>query len=99
MPAPALAAGASAQLRDRLLGELSVLARSEDAALWAKRSLPAKNQLSAADARGVETAFQAKLSAWRSSKWKSFPARSRPESPRPGPVDSGGDGNRNRSYR
>lgn len=62
MPAPALAPGASAQLRDRLLGELSVLARSEDAALWAKRCLPAKNQLSAADARGVETAFQAKLS-------------------------------------
>ena len=62
LPAPALAPGASAQLRDRLLGELSVLARSEDAALWAKRCLPAKNQLSAADARGVETAFQAKLS-------------------------------------
>jgi hypothetical protein len=57
----ALVPEASAQLRDRLLAELNALACGDDAALWAKRSLPEKNRLTAADAKNVEDAFQARL--------------------------------------
>jgi hypothetical protein len=56
-----LAPQVSAQLRDRLLGELTALACGDDAALWAKRSLPEKNRLTAADAKNVEDAFRAQL--------------------------------------
>ena len=42
---PVLATDLSAQLRDRLLGELSGLQSSDEAANWAHRSLPAKNTL------------------------------------------------------
>jgi hypothetical protein len=59
--APALAAEASEQLRDRLLGELRELGCSDNAALWAKRCLPEKNRLTAADAALVEEGFRAKL--------------------------------------
>jgi hypothetical protein len=52
---------ASAELRDRLLTELSALTSEEEAALWAHRSLPQKNRLTAADAQGVEDGFQAKM--------------------------------------
>jgi len=58
---PTLAPEVSAQLRDRLLGELTALACGDDAALWAKRSLPQKNRLIAADARNVEDAFRTQL--------------------------------------
>jgi len=54
---------ASAQLRDRLLAELSDLGRTGDLAAWAHRSLREKNTLSAADAARVEAAFHARLSA------------------------------------
>jgi hypothetical protein len=58
-----LAADLSAQLRDRLLGELSGLQSSDEAANWAKRSLPAKNTLIAADAQLVEDGFRIKMTA------------------------------------
>ena len=58
---PILGAEASAILRDRLVGELKAIASSDDAAIWAHRILGAKNSLTAADARQVEDAFQAKL--------------------------------------
>ena len=101
LPAPALAPDASAQLRDRLLGELSVLARSEDAALWAKRCLPAKNQLSAADARGVETAFQAKLSglAVEQVEERSVPKQTGIAAAGSSRHGGGSDGNRKPSIR
>jgi hypothetical protein len=51
----------SAKLRDRLLAEMSYLVCSDDAALWAHRSLGEKNRLTAADAKCVEDAFQTKL--------------------------------------
>ena len=51
----------SASLRAELLREIECLGAAEDAALWAQRRLPAKNQLSAADAQRVEEAFAAKL--------------------------------------
>jgi hypothetical protein len=63
-PVPAiLAADLSAQLRDRLLGELGGLESSDEAANWAKRSLPAKNTLIAADAELVEDGFRIKMTA------------------------------------
>jgi hypothetical protein len=58
---PTLVPEVSAQLRDRLLTELSALACGDDAALWAKQSLPEKNRLTAADAQNVEDAFRTKL--------------------------------------
>jgi hypothetical protein len=58
---PLLGAEASAQLRDRLLGELNNLASGDDAAIWAHRSLAEKNKLTAADAQSVEESFQTRL--------------------------------------
>jgi hypothetical protein len=58
-----LAADLSTQLRDRLLGELSGLQSSDEAANWAKRSLPAKNTLIAPDAELVEDGFRIKIAA------------------------------------
>jgi ERF superfamily len=63
---PALGSEASAQLRDRLLGELNELASSDDATLWACRSLPEKNKLIAADAQRVEQSFQARMTTFAS---------------------------------
>ncbi len=59
--APVLGHEASAALRDRLIVELNDLATGDDAALWAHRSLPEKNSLTAADARRVEESFQTRL--------------------------------------
>jgi hypothetical protein len=60
---PILAADLSAQLRDHLLGELSGLQSSDEAADWASRSLPAKNTLTVADAQLVEDGFRLKIAA------------------------------------
>ena len=88
---PALDPEASAELRDRLLGELNELASGDDAALWAHRSLPEKNRLIAADADRVEQAFQAKMTAFAlpaephtsgKTGQPSKPHRSRPAQPR-----------------
>ena len=58
---PRLKAQLSAVLRDQLMSELKGVKSGEDAAIWAKRILPAKNALDAADAHQIEEAFQAKL--------------------------------------
>ena len=58
---PELSAALSASLRTELLREIENLGAANGAALWAQRRLPAKNQLSATDARQVEEAFAAKL--------------------------------------
>jgi hypothetical protein len=50
-------------LRDQLLRDVTNLNSGEGAAVWARRILPAKNTLHEADARQVEEAFQAKLTA------------------------------------
>src|SRR5580704_16666913 len=60
---PILGSVQSAELRELLFAELSRLASGEDAAMWAHRSLPEKNRLTAADAQTVEQAFQAKTVA------------------------------------
>ena len=48
-------------LREQLLAELKDIASAEDAAIWAHRILGSKNSLTAADARKIEDAFQARL--------------------------------------
>ena len=60
---PILAADQSAQLRDRLLDELSGLRSDNEAADWAHQSLPAKNTLIVADAQLVEDGFRIKMAA------------------------------------
>jgi hypothetical protein len=60
---PSLKSRLSAVLRDQLLGQLETLKSAEDAALWARRIIPAKNTLHEADARRVEDAFEVKLTA------------------------------------
>jgi hypothetical protein len=81
---------ASAQLRDRLIGELNILACGDDAAMWAHRSLPDKNRLVAADAHRVEQAFQARMTSFASpaepqlsgqTEQESKPHRSKPVQP------------------
>jgi hypothetical protein len=52
----------SAAVRDRLLSEISGLASQDSTATWAGEALPAKNTLTAADAKLVEDAFERKLS-------------------------------------
>ena len=54
---PILGTEASAQLRDRLLSELTALSSGGDAAKWAHGILAEKNKLNAADAQIVEIAF------------------------------------------
>jgi hypothetical protein len=61
---PILGSVQSAELRERLLAELSRLGSSEDAAMWAHRSLPEKNRLTAADAQTVEQAFRGRMAAF-----------------------------------
>jgi ERF superfamily len=58
---PALKGQLSAVLRDQLLNQLDEVGSVEDAAVWARRILPAKNTLSAADACRVEDAFRTRL--------------------------------------
>jgi ERF superfamily/Putative HNHc nuclease len=60
---PVLTPEASEQLRDRLIAEIADLTNSDNAALWAHRSLGEKNKLVGADADSVERAFAAKLQA------------------------------------
>jgi hypothetical protein len=58
---PHLKAQLSAVLRDQLMSELKDVKSVEDATLWARRILPAKDSLNVADARQIEDAFQARL--------------------------------------
>jgi hypothetical protein len=66
-----LSAALSASFRTELLREIECLGAADDAALWAQRRLPAKNQLSATDAQQVEQAFAAKLSVIQAQSAKS----------------------------
>jgi len=59
---PVLPTDESAALRDRLLREIAGLASHDSAATWASEALPAKNTLTAGDAKLVEDAFEQKLS-------------------------------------
>src|SRR6516165_11682415 len=66
-----LSAALSASLRTELTREIEDLSAPDDAALWAQRKLPAKNQLSEADARQVEEEFAAKLEVIEAQNAKS----------------------------
>jgi hypothetical protein len=59
---PILAPEQSAILRERLLDQLVAIGSADEAAVWAQRNLPAKNTLTAVDAKIVDERFQAKLS-------------------------------------
>jgi ERF superfamily len=52
----------SAALREKLLTELGTITSADLAAIWAQEALPAKNCLTAADAKLVEDAFEHRLS-------------------------------------
>ena len=56
-----LAPDASAQLRNRLLAEISIISGAEEMAAWAHRVLPTKNTLIAEDARAVEKEFENRM--------------------------------------
>jgi hypothetical protein len=60
-PKPVLAVEPSALLRDQLVAEIHDLKDGDALALWAHRRLPAKNTLTADDARAVEAVYQAVL--------------------------------------
>ena len=60
-PKQSLGVEASAELRDQLIAELSRITSSDDAGLWAHRSLGEKNKLTTADAHQVEQAFTARI--------------------------------------
>jgi ERF superfamily len=52
----------SAALREKLLTELGTITSADLAAIWAQEALPAKNSLTAPDAKLVEDAFEYRLS-------------------------------------
>jgi hypothetical protein len=52
----------SASLRESLIEQMAGINSADEAATWAHRNLPAKNTLTAADAKIVEGRFQARLS-------------------------------------
>ena len=60
---PTLTSKESAILRDRLIAEIPGVPTEETLALWAHRSLPLKNTLTAVDAQAVEMAYLARLTA------------------------------------
>ena len=70
---PVLSEEQSALQRDRLLKELSGLRSSEEAAIWAHQSLPAKNTLMVADAQLVEDRFRIKLSTFGDDQPEKLP--------------------------
>lgn len=83
-PAPAiLVPDQSAVLRDRLLGEIAELQSADEAASWAHRSLPAKNTLTAADARLVEASFGVKVAAFGDQEPEPRKAEQSDGDPRP----------------
>ena len=57
-PALTLPSDQSAALRDKLLADLSTMPSADRGASWARAALPAKNTLTAADAKLVEDAFE-----------------------------------------
>jgi hypothetical protein len=58
---PSLDGKGSESLRDRLLAGIAETKDEDALAVWAKRALPLKNELTLDDARSVEAAYLAKL--------------------------------------
>jgi hypothetical protein len=64
----------SASLRESLIEQLAAINSADAAALWAQRHMPAKNTLTAEDAKMVEERFKAKLSTMSDSPHPDGPA-------------------------
>ena len=62
-PKPTLKPQASAALRDQFTAEIMGINSAEEAAIWARRVLGAKNSLTTADSERVQQAFQARLAS------------------------------------
>ncbi len=75
---PVLAPDQSAILRERLLGQLVTINSADKAALWARQNLPAKNTLTAGDARIVEEEFQTRVSTIGDGEGPSEPSNAVP---------------------
>jgi hypothetical protein len=73
---PVLAAEASTELRDRLVNEIAGLDSAETAVQWARRSLGAKNTLTAEDACTVEAAFRDRMQVVEPEAYTSDPVTS-----------------------
>src|SRR5262249_24409557 len=71
---PVLTSEQSAILRERLLGQLVAINSADEAALWARRNLSAKNTLTAGDARIGEEEFQTRVSTIGDSEGPSEPS-------------------------
>ena len=59
----------SASLRESLIEQLASINSEDEAALWAQQHMPAKNTLTAADAKMVEERFKARLSSLSDSPY------------------------------
>jgi hypothetical protein len=64
----------SASLRESLIEQMAGINSADEAAAWAHRNLPAKNTLTAADAKMVEERFQARLSTIGDGQASDHPA-------------------------
>jgi hypothetical protein len=87
---PILGTEASAELRDRLLAELTNVGSADEAALWAHRNLRAKKGLTAADAQRVEEVFQARLATLPATAGETIqqtPTEELPRGPYPDETD------------
>jgi hypothetical protein len=105
----------SAALRDQLVREVANLGSAQAAAQWARTALPAKNTLTASDARLLELAFELRLSSLETgdapaevgSASPETPERADPRSGPPGPGSAvsgprggnGGDAGARRAQR
>src|SRR5262252_3956025 len=88
---PVLTSDQSAILRDRLLAQLVAINSTDEAALWARQNLSAKNTLTAEDARIVQEEFQTRLSTIGDGEGASEPsaAASAPNAMPTGRPDAG----------
>jgi hypothetical protein len=68
-----LGAQLSASLRESLIQQMAAINSADEAAAWAHRNLPAKNTLTAADAKIVEERFKARLSSMSSNPYPEGP--------------------------
>jgi hypothetical protein len=73
----------SGDLRDRLLKEVAETRGEEALAVWAKRALPLKNELTEDDAKSVEAAYLAKLNGAPEVSSVSFMPEAHAANPRP----------------
>lgn len=81
---PRLKEQLSAVLRDQLISELREVSSLDEAAIWARRILPAKNSLDAEDARLVQDAFAAILARMQDDEPSSKPQSTVALSEQPG---------------